>query len=114
MSNGSKISPSFEPFLAEGAAGGKREAIVIYRSPSPGIPPPRGRLRQLQQRLDHVRERATAQQPVQARISEVYLQDSVRLSPLGKPDLFEKDDVFVRDQVLIVGKNAVIPDNTVI
>ena len=84
MSNGSKISPSFEPFLAEGDAGGKREAIVIYRSPSSGLPPPRGRLRQLQQRLDDVRERAAAQQQVQARISEGYLQESARLSPLGR------------------------------
>ncbi len=40
--------------------------------------------------------------------------NNVRLSPLGKPDLFEKGDVYVRDKVLIVGKNAVIPDNTVI
>ena len=40
--------------------------------------------------------------------------NNVRLSPKGKPDLYEKGDVFVRDNVLIVGKNAVIPDNTVI
>ncbi len=40
--------------------------------------------------------------------------NNVCLSPAGKPDLFEKGDVFVRDKVLIVGKNAVLPDNTVI
>ncbi len=40
--------------------------------------------------------------------------NNVRLSPQGKPDLFEKGDVVVRDKVLIVGKDAVIPDNTVI
>jgi len=40
--------------------------------------------------------------------------DNVRLSPEGKPDMFEQGDVFVRDGVLIVMKNAVIPDGTVI
>ncbi len=40
--------------------------------------------------------------------------NNVRLSPEGKPDLFEKGDVIVRDDVLIVGKDAIIQDNTVI
>lgn len=40
--------------------------------------------------------------------------DNVRLSPKGKPDLFEQGDVIVRDGVLIVTKGGVIPDGTVI
>ena len=39
---------------------------------------------------------------------------NVRLSPEGKPDGFEQDGVFVRDGVLVVTKNAIVPDNTVV
>jgi len=40
--------------------------------------------------------------------------NNVRLSPEGKPDMFEQGDVIVRDGVLIVQKGGVIPDGTVI
>ena len=40
--------------------------------------------------------------------------NNVRLSPSGKPDMYEQGDVIVRDGVLIVLKNGVIPDGTVI
>lgn len=40
--------------------------------------------------------------------------NNVRLSPDGKPDMFEQGDVIVRDGVLIVVKNGVVPDGTVI
>lgn len=40
--------------------------------------------------------------------------DNVRLSPEGKPDLFQQGDVMVRDGVLIVMKNGVVPTGTVI
>lgn len=36
------------------------------------------------------------------------------LSPEGKPDKWESGPLYVRDGVLIVNKNAVVPDNTVI
>jgi len=39
---------------------------------------------------------------------------NVRLSPAGKPDMFEQGDVMVRDGVLLVLKNGVVPDGTVI
>ncbi|MCH6255760.1 glucose-1-phosphate adenylyltransferase [Puniceicoccaceae bacterium K14] len=39
---------------------------------------------------------------------------NVTLSPEGKPEGYEKDGVYVRDNIVIVQKNAVIPDNTVI
>lgn len=39
---------------------------------------------------------------------------NVKLSPEGKPEGYEKDGVFVRDQILIVSKNVIIKDNTVI
>ena len=40
--------------------------------------------------------------------------NNVRLSPEGKPDMFEKGDVIVRDGVLLVTKYGVVPDGTVI
>jgi glucose-1-phosphate adenylyltransferase len=40
--------------------------------------------------------------------------NNVRLSPAGKPDMFEQGDVIVRDGILIVLKNGVVPDGTVI
>jgi glucose-1-phosphate adenylyltransferase len=39
---------------------------------------------------------------------------NVRLSPEGKPDMFEQGDVIVRDGVLIVLKGGIVPDGTVI
>jgi glucose-1-phosphate adenylyltransferase len=40
--------------------------------------------------------------------------DNVRLSPEGKPDKYQEGGVYIRDGVLVVMKNAIIPDNTVI
>jgi glucose-1-phosphate adenylyltransferase len=37
---------------------------------------------------------------------------NVKLSPHGKPDMFQSGDVIVRDGVLVVQKGAVIPDGT--
>ena len=44
----------------------------------------------------------------------VRIGDNVKLSPEGKPDDYQEEGIYVRDGVLIVLKNAVIPDNTVI
>jgi glucose-1-phosphate adenylyltransferase len=40
--------------------------------------------------------------------------NNVRLSPEGKPDMYESGDVIVRDGVLLVTKNGVVPDGTVV
>lgn len=40
--------------------------------------------------------------------------NNVRLSPEGKPDMFQEGDVIVRDGVLLVIKGGVVPDGTVI
>ena len=40
--------------------------------------------------------------------------NNVRLSPEGKPDMFEQGDIIVRDGVLIVLKGGIVPDGTVI
>ncbi|RKX34859.1 MAG: glucose-1-phosphate adenylyltransferase [Verrucomicrobia bacterium] len=39
---------------------------------------------------------------------------NVILDPAGKPENFESKGIYIRDGVLVVPKNAVIPDNTVI
>ena len=39
--------------------------------------------------------------------------NNVRLSPEGKPDMWQQGAIFVRDGVLIVTKNGVVPDGTV-
>ena len=40
--------------------------------------------------------------------------NNVVLNPAGKEDLFETESVFVRDGLMVVLKNAIIPDGTVI
>lgn len=39
---------------------------------------------------------------------------NVKLSPKGKPDGFQEGAVVIRDGVLVVHKNGIVPDNTVI
>jgi glucose-1-phosphate adenylyltransferase len=43
-----------------------------------------------------------------------HIGDNVRLSPEGKPDLWQQGDLFVRDGVIIVAKNGVVPSGTVV
>ena len=66
MSAETKISPAFEPFLAESGSNDKRDAIVIFRAPGIEGQRVRSRLRALKQRLDYIKARAAAQEPVQA------------------------------------------------
>ncbi|MCH7814661.1 MAG: S8 family serine peptidase, partial [Planctomycetes bacterium] len=72
----SKISPAFEPFMADSSRDDKCDAIVIFRPPEPKAPRVRGRLRALKARLDDVRRRAIAQRPVQQKLYKGYLKAS--------------------------------------
>ena len=56
MSAKEKISPAFDPFLAESRRNDKRDAIVIYRTPLPKAPPVSGRAGQPQKRLSYLKE----------------------------------------------------------
>ena len=78
MSTQSKISRAFEPFLSDSGPNDKRDAIVIYRSPKVEWPRARGRLRTLKRRLDYVKVRAAAQQPVEAALFEGYKKAGVK------------------------------------
>jgi subtilisin family serine protease len=72
MSAVAKISPAFEPFLADSKRDEKRDAIVIYRSPRPERSPVTARLRDPQQRLAYLKERAAQQRPVAERVLKNY------------------------------------------
>ncbi len=72
MKSHPKISPAFEPFLAESGANDKRDAIVIYRVPKKEDFPVHGRLRELKKRLDYVKVRAKTQSDIQPAIFEKY------------------------------------------
>lgn len=78
MSSKTKISPAFEPFMAETKANDKRDAIVIFKTPPRDDTRPRGRLRSLKQRLDFVKERASLQQPLQAKALKTYKESSAK------------------------------------
>ncbi|MEK7398174.1 MAG: hypothetical protein AAB116_14685 [Candidatus Poribacteria bacterium] len=84
MNTNSKISPAFEPFLAESGPNDKREAIVIYRSQTNESTHVRGRLRELQMRLNYVKERASLQKPVQDTLFDDYKKASLQSGKQGK------------------------------
>ena len=77
-----KISPAFEPFLADSGRADKREAVVVFRLPESAEPRPRGRLRALKQRLDFIKERADAQLRT---LSEDYEKLSGKALPKQQP-----------------------------
>ncbi len=78
MTPNDKISPVFEPFMADTGTKDKRDAIVIYRAPRPRQAAVRGRLRQLQKRLDAVKTRARTQKSIEARVFKGYRQATVQ------------------------------------
>jgi serine protease AprX len=70
-----KISPAFEPFLAESGPNDRREAIVLYRVPEQR-PVERGRLRELKERLRAVESQARVQKPIHAGILTRYARST--------------------------------------
>ena len=76
MNSDSKISPAFEPFLANSGEDGKRDAIVIYQAPPLEGLPLRGRLRELKKRLDNVKEQARLQKAIEQKVLLSYQQTS--------------------------------------
>lgn len=81
MISNAKISPAFEPFLAESGPNDKRDAIVIYSAPTEEKPSVRGRLHELTERLDWVKVRTAAQELVQAALFEGYQKLSQKQMP---------------------------------
>lgn len=83
MNPDNKISPAFEPFLAEMGQDDKRDAIVIYKAPPFEGLPPRGRLRELKSRMFQVQQRAAIK--VAAEIFEDYHEASHDLGYHDEP-----------------------------
>jgi serine protease AprX len=81
MSAKDKISPAFEPFLADSGYADKREAIVVFRVPETVTATPRGRLRMLKQR-DFVKQIADAQL---SSLSQDYKRISSKALPRQQP-----------------------------
>ncbi|WP_414588857.1 S8 family serine peptidase [Scytonema sp. PCC 10023] len=83
MNPDNKISPAFEPFLAEMGQDDKRDAIVIYKAPPFEGLPPRGRLRELKSRIFQVQQQAAIK--VAAEIFEDYHEASQDLGYHDEP-----------------------------
>ncbi len=76
MSTQEKISPAFDPFLAESGRNDKRDAIVIYRAPVPKAPPVASRSGEPQRRLSYLKEVAALQRSVEERLLRGYKRAS--------------------------------------
>lgn len=44
----------------------------------------------------------------------VRIGNNVRLSPEGKPNGFHQGPIYVKDGILIIEKNGIIPENTIL
>jgi subtilisin family serine protease len=80
-----KVSPAFQPFLADSAPEVKRDAIVVYKAPALEGLPVRGRLRVLKQRLDSIKAQAAAQREIQARLEAGYRKEGARRMDVKQP-----------------------------
>jgi subtilisin family serine protease len=85
-----KISPAFEPYLADSRRRDKLEAVVIYQSPT--ARPPRGResLRLAETRVAYVAEQAALHKEVEGRILRDYADtgdEPLMMSPIGSSAL---------------------------
>ena len=87
-----KISPAFDPFLADSGEDSKQDAIVIYQAPPLEGLPLRGRLRELKRRSDAVKQQATLQRSIEQRVLNQYqiaskdlgyTDQSLAASPIG-------------------------------
>lgn len=70
-----KISPAFEPFLAESGTKDMQEAVVIFRSPAIPELLLSGRMRELKTRLDFIKEKAKLHKPMEDRILRTYQRE---------------------------------------
>jgi subtilisin family serine protease len=80
-----KISPAFQPFLAESGAEARRDAIVVYKAPAPEGLPVRGRLRVLKQRMASIKARAAAQREIHAQLEEGYRKEGAKRMDVKQP-----------------------------
>jgi len=77
------VSPSFAAFQAEAEPTDTREAIVVFRTDPPS-PNPRGRLRELKERLAAIRSKARAAKPLVDKLASEYQAAAVRHQAAAK------------------------------
>jgi subtilisin family serine protease len=80
-----KISPAFEPYLADSKSRDKHEAVVVYQAPEPRMSH-RERLRNADTRLQLAEAQAARHKVVESRIFDDYLESSdeaLMVSPIG-------------------------------
>lgn len=82
-----KISPAFEPYLADSRRRDKLEAVVIYQAPT-ARRPKRGRegLRLAETRVEYAAEQAVLHKEVETRILSRYMDEgdeTLMMSPIG-------------------------------
>lgn len=84
-----KISPAFEPYLADSRRRDKHEAVVIYQAPN-GHATGLDRLRDSATRLHRAEARAARHKEIESRIFDDYLESSdeaLMVSPIGRSAL---------------------------
>lgn len=84
-----KISPAFEPYLADSRRRDKHEAVVIYQAPETK-PAGSDRLRDVSGRLRQAEAQATRHREIESRIFDDYRESSdeaLRISPIGHSSL---------------------------
>jgi subtilisin family serine protease len=80
-----KISPAFEPYLADSKRRDKHEAVVLYQAPAASLNG-RGRLAAMDRRLQLAESQAALHKVVESRIFDGYLatqDESLMVSPIG-------------------------------
>jgi len=80
-----KVSPAFQPFLADSGPENKRDAIVVYKAPPLEELPVRGRLRVLKQRMASIKARAAAQREIHAHLEEGYRKEGAKRMDVKQP-----------------------------
>ena len=83
MSDRAKISPAFEPFLAESGPNDKRDAIVVFQTPKVKSVRDRGRSHTLRERLDQIK---VEQQSLQSKVVAEYnaaTDQNLEMTPVG-------------------------------
>ena len=83
-----KISPAFEPYLADSRRRDKLEAVVIYQAPKARKSRGREGLRVAETRVQYAAEQAVLHKEVESRIFSGYLEsgasdESLMMSPIG-------------------------------
>ncbi len=115
-----KISPAFEPYLADSRRRDKHEAVVIYQAPPAKHPRSREELRLAEARVAYAAEQAALHKEVESRIVDRYLdsgEDSLLPRPIGNSALPVLSVEVTRQTLLTLAKQpdviAIMPNQRI-